>query len=295
MFYSSLTLRTSTHLCEAISGRYLHTPLPPHSAQRRFKSTRPQLIFFGSDSFSCVVLKEIIARRELWDELHVVTPPIARKGRGLKNVYRGAQVDKISSSSGVQPEFKPSPELGCTSFKLADHSEWHVTECYERHLIKQFPASHCLNIHPSHLPLYRGPAPIQWQLANQINPVGVTIQDLSPDGFDLGDILAQQSAPLPPNTAYALAESFLGRIGGSLMCKVLQNLPFLIKTSEKQDSRNATKARKILQTDLAIGSDWDLSKVKSRYLGMGHQVREYTFLESLISKKHLEHQHKNTY
>ncbi|KAH9823822.1 formyl transferase [Melampsora americana] len=273
MFRSTLTFRNSTQLSQTISLRSLHASPLPLTAHRRFKSTLPHLIFFGSDSFSCVVLKEIIARRELWDELHVVTPPIARKGRGLKNVYRGAQGYRICL------EFKPSSELGCTITENSDHTNRIlITASFPyfipKSLINQFPTSHCLNLHPSQLPLYRGPAPIQWQLAHQINPSGVTIQDLSPDGFDLGDILVQQSVPLPPNTSYALAESFLGRLGGNLMCQVLQNLPDLIKTSKKQNSKNATKSRKILQTDLSIGSGWDLLKVKSRYLAMGHQVRK---------------------
>ncbi|KAG0140387.1 hypothetical protein CROQUDRAFT_53322 [Cronartium quercuum f. sp. fusiforme G11] len=232
----------------------------------------PKILFLGSDSFSCAVLKELIARRELWDEIHVVTPPITRKGRGLKNVHRGMSTDPTQKSTRVSIERRQEPPsaMGCTS--LLGSAQPSFPYFVPKELINQFPPSHCLNLHPSNLPLYRGPAPIQWQLADRVDRLGVTIQDLSPHGFDLGDVLAQQAVPLPPNTSYVIAESLLALIGATLMCKVLKNLPEVIETAQKQDPQMATKARKISQSDLTVRQDWNLAILKTRYLGMGHQV-----------------------
>ena len=59
-------------------------------------------------------------------------------------------------------------------------------------IIDLFPPRHAINIHPSLLPEYRGPAPIQWAIANGETETGITILELSKDKFDRGDILMQE-------------------------------------------------------------------------------------------------------
>lgn len=53
-----------------------------------------------------------------------------------------------------------------------------------------------LNIHPSLLPKFRGPAPLHHALLNDDQATGVSLQTLHPTEFDRGDIL-KQSEPLP--------------------------------------------------------------------------------------------------
>jgi len=50
--------------------------------------------------------------------------------------------------------------------------------------------THCLNIHPSLLPEYRGPEPIFWGLLDKKTTFGVTVHQID-DGVDTGDIIAQ--------------------------------------------------------------------------------------------------------
>lgn len=52
------------------------------------------------------------------------------------------------------------------------------------------PRKAALNLHPSLLPEFRGPNPIEQQLAQQANRFGVTLHLLN-DTFDQGDIIAQ--------------------------------------------------------------------------------------------------------
>jgi methionyl-tRNA formyltransferase len=48
-----------------------------------------------------------------------------------------------------------------------------------------------VNVHPSILPQYRGPCPIHHALINNDHHTGVTLQTLSPKGFDMGIIFKQ--------------------------------------------------------------------------------------------------------
>jgi methionyl-tRNA formyltransferase len=54
-----------------------------------------------------------------------------------------------------------------------------------------------LNVHPSALPRYRGPAPLLWAIRNGDPTIGVTVHRMD-DGLDTGPILAQRDdVPLP--------------------------------------------------------------------------------------------------
>jgi len=54
----------------------------------------------------------------------------------------------------------------------------------------------CWNLHPSLLPLYRGPSPLYWQIRYKEAKTGLTLHQVS-SGIDAGDIVAQIPLPLP--------------------------------------------------------------------------------------------------
>ena len=60
------------------------------------------------------------------------------------------------------------------------------------------PAHGWLNIHPSLLPLYRGPEPIYWTIADGAPEAGITLHRAAPR-FDAGPILAQRTITVSPD------------------------------------------------------------------------------------------------
>lgn len=62
-------------------------------------------------------------------------------------------------------------------------------------ILRLFQKGHRLNVHPSLLPLYRGPAPIQHAIADGANMTGVSISTINSFkyGVDTGDIWATRS------------------------------------------------------------------------------------------------------
>jgi len=80
-----------------------------------------------------------------------------------------------------------------------------------------------LNVHPSLLPAYRGPAPLFWQFRHGVDPVGVTVHWLD-EGLDTGDLAAQASLHLPEGISGPEAEVRCGRLGASLLGQVLAEL-----------------------------------------------------------------------
>jgi methionyl-tRNA formyltransferase len=62
--------------------------------------------------------------------------------------------------------------------------------------VLSWPRLGCLNLHPSLLPAYRGPAPLFWLFRNGERQTGVTIHIMDPE-IDSGDILLQEAFVLP--------------------------------------------------------------------------------------------------
>jgi methionyl-tRNA formyltransferase len=91
----------------------------------------------------------------------------------------------------------------------------------------------CINLHPSLLPSYRGPRPINAQIRDRQSFMGVTAHLLD-DSFDTGDILMQIGCPMRWDTSEAQAESLLGSLAANLLIDTLHDWEHL--TPIKQNS-----------------------------------------------------------
>ena len=80
-----------------------------------------------------------------------------------------------------------------------------------------------INLHPSLLPLHRGPVPTIWALAEETPRFGVTIHRLVPR-IDAGGILARRAVPLPAGTTASAAARALHLAGVPLLAEVLAAL-----------------------------------------------------------------------
>ena len=111
-----------------------------------------------------------------------------------------------------------------------------------------------LNIHPSLLPLLRGPSPIQSALFYGDRATGVTII-LMDDEMDHGPILAQQTTTIVAEDDFSTLHERLAHIGARLMIKTLAlyNQGALAPTPQQHDQ--ATYTKKITRNDGRI--DWN--------------------------------------
>lgn len=78
-----------------------------------------------------------------------------------------------------------------------------------------------LNVHPSQLPAYRGPAPLFWQLRDGIHPLHVTVHWMD-TGWDTGDLASQAAFNLPDGAGGATIDQHAAEVGGALLVNVLQ-------------------------------------------------------------------------
>uniref|UniRef100_F6U0S0 Methionyl-tRNA formyltransferase, mitochondrial n=1 Tax=Xenopus tropicalis TaxID=8364 RepID=F6U0S0_XENTR len=110
-------------------------------------------------------------------------------------------------------------------------------------MLNQF--SGILNVHPSCLPRWRGPAPIIHTVLNGDEKTGVTIMQIRPKRFDVGPIVKQEEYPVPPRCTAKELEGVMSKNGAEMLISVLKNLPQCLEHTTEQPTEGVTFAPKI--------------------------------------------------
>jgi methionyl-tRNA formyltransferase len=87
----------------------------------------------------------------------------------------------------------------------------------------QLPPHGCLNLHPSLLPAYRGPAPLYWQAHFGERRTGLTLHFLD-TGLDTGDIVWQVAFDWPEGRTLAEIEQRCAWEGARLLTEAVRRL-----------------------------------------------------------------------
>jgi len=152
-----------------------------------------------------------------------------------------------------------------------------------------------VNIHPSLLPKYRGPSPIQAAILNRDSVTGVTVQTLALE-MDQGDILAVEKIELSGReTAGSLGE-LAAQKAARLLIQVLTKIKDGTVTKTAQNHEEASYCKLITRDDCLI--DWTLSaaqiEAEIRAFDQGplcrtiHKGRELYILKADIFKGQAE-------
>jgi methionyl-tRNA formyltransferase len=215
------------------------------------------LVFFGTSEFSAIILDEL-KKANILPSL-VVTAPDKPKGRGLiltpPPVKIWAEKENISV---LQPEKLSDPAF--LNALRSTHYDLFVVASYGKiipKIILNIPRRGTLNVHPSLLPLLRGPSPIQSALLSDQKDTGVTIMLLDEE-MDHGPIVAKEKVsletwPLP----YPELEKILGERGGALLAKTVSLWLEESITAIPQEHEKATYTKKIEKSDGEIDPEGD--------------------------------------
>lgn len=178
------------------------------------------LVFFGTPEFAVPSLAALITAG--YDIRAVITEPPTEQGRGKK--IQPHPIDVWASAHGL-PVWRPEKlqdenflnslrMLNCPIFVLA---------AYGRILplsVLNIPAQGVVNVHPSLLPLYRGPAPIVAALRNGDAETGVSIMLLD-QGMDTGPLLSQTHVPINSDDTAKTLSDRLSVLGAELLTKTI--------------------------------------------------------------------------
>lgn len=180
-----------------------------------------RVVFMGTPEFAVPSLEAVVKSGH--DVVLVVTQPDKPSGRGLK--LKPPPI-KIAAQKLGLPVFQPEKLNVPESLQVIErsHPDVLVVVAYGRILKEQcltIPPKGCINVHPSLLPKYRGPAPVQHALLNGDEVTGVTTMFMDV-GMDTGDIILQREVPIDPeDTAGTLSEK-LATVAADLLIETLK-------------------------------------------------------------------------
>lgn len=122
----------------------------------------------------------------------------------------------------------------------------------------QFPQGG-INLHPSLLPKYRGPSPINAAILAGEDTTGISIQVLAP-GMDEGDILAQERILLSGNETAGSLSKICSEIGARMLLTAVNIMEAGLARPQAQDGALATYCSLIHKDDGLI--DWTHSALE---------------------------------
>jgi len=221
-------------------------PLPTHRPTHGWK-----VLFFGTDDVSLATLRALHTDRDLVASIEVVCPPDSQKGGQVK---RYAQQHQL-------PFHQPTD---LSHFQVPAEAEVAVVASYGRlipeQIIRALPYGG-LNMHPSLLPFYRGPAPLLRQLENGDQVGGISIIELHPFRFDLGRIYLQWMFRMSDTIRGAEFAEAASQHGAHAIWKVLRDYNVYRAQIESQGkpSELLTCKESIPELPTCLGDLWSSS------------------------------------
>jgi methionyl-tRNA formyltransferase len=173
----------------------------------------------GSPEFAVPILERLAASYSVFG---VVTQPDRPAGRGSR--LRPPAI-KVTAQELDLPVFQPRTLR--TSDALERLQAWDpdliVVAAFGQILpssILDLPPRHCLNVHASLLPRWRGAAPIAAAIMAGDEVTGVTIMQMD-EGLDTGPILSQREEIIRPDDTTDSLEERLSLLGAELLLDTL--------------------------------------------------------------------------
>lgn len=212
-------------------------------------NTSAKIIFFGTEDFSLAALTGLIEAG--YDIAAVVTKPDSKKGRGQRLV---APAVKVLATRHNIPVWQPIKLLDITEDIAKLRPVTGVLVSYGKIIPKpviDLFTPGIINLHPSLLPKYRGPSPIESAIKNGDAITGVSIMSLSPK-MDAGPVYIAKEHPLTGAETRPELYQTLAAEGTDLL---LEHLPAIINgrlTPTPQNEAAATYCQLLQKTDALL-------------------------------------------
>jgi len=216
-----------------------------------------KIIFMGTPNFACPTLQKLLDDPNF--EIVAVysrEPQIAGRGHKLTN----SPIHELSLQHGLRvitPKTLRNPKIQQEFSEL--NADAAVVVAYGLILPQEILDATkfgCINLHPSLLPRWRGPSPIQYTFFGGDEEIGVTIIKMDA-GIDSGDIILQQKFLLQKSDNYGNLAPKLTELGANMIIESLKNLRDGKAVFTKQNQAFATFSKKLKKEESRI--DWNLT------------------------------------
>jgi len=218
-----------------------------------------KIIFIGAARFAVPTLGKLIDRG--YQTPLIITQPDRPAGREKKIVF--SPLKQFALKQGLKISQPEKIAAGAEEIKKIN-PDLIIVASYGQLIpqkIIELPRFKAVNIHPSLLPKYRGPSPIQTAILNGDKKTGVTLM-LMDEKLDHGPIIGQKEILIGQDDDYPALEKKLARLSADFAVKTLPAyLDGKIKPKPQDESR-AAYTEILTRQDGKI--DWSESAEKIR-------------------------------
>ena len=245
-----------------------------------------KIIFAGTPQLSCASLEALwrLEQQKIIQISAVLTQPDRPTGR--KRIVQPGPVKQKALELGCAPILSPERlDLPLREQIRELRPDLLVVFAYgkifRQKFLDIFPLGG-INLHPSALPEWRGPSPMEAQLLSGAQKLGISVQRLALE-MDAGDLLEQQSFPLPKGADYFAAAEIAAHQGAVLLQAACQRIASegtsYLETARPQNHEKASYCQKIRKEDGQI--DWQrsaaqISRQCAAYAAWPHTYSFYT-------------------
>lgn len=210
-----------------------------------------RVLFAGTPSFAVPSLEKLA---ESFDVVAVLTNPDAPSGRGRR--LSPSPVKARALELGLNVLTPERLDASARDMVSALRPDILAVVAYGRifgpKFLSLFPLGG-VNVHPSLLPLYRGPAPIPFAILNRDAETGISVQKLALK-MDSGDIILQERKRLDFTETSASLTEWASKRGAELLVQALSLIEDGKAVFTPQDEDKATYCRLLSKEDGLI--DW---------------------------------------
>jgi len=148
-----------------------------------------------------------------------------------------------------------------------------------------------INVHPSLLPKYRGPTPIQAAIINRDTVTGITVQTLAPE-MDSGDIFAQEHLQLTGAETTGVLGEIMAQKAAVILPALLKNIASGTVQPTPQNHSEASYCSLITRADGLIGWNRSAAEIEARIRAFNpwplswtiHNGRELLILKAAVKQ-----------
>lgn len=220
-----------------------------------------RIVFMGTPAFAATILEDLAAQ---YNVVAAYTRPDAVRGRG-KNLV-ASPVKETAERLGIEVCQPTTFKNAETIAQLEAYKpDFIVVAAYGMILprdVLECPTYHCLNVHASLLPRWRGAAPIEHAIIAGDEETGVCIMRME-EGLDTGPYCVCRTLPVGDKTSEQLSDE-LANLGSQALLTAIMRLVHGAQRWVVQKETDATYAHKIGKGELDLDPALDAEMLARR-------------------------------
>ncbi|MEK9166490.1 MAG: methionyl-tRNA formyltransferase [Patescibacteria group bacterium] len=241
-----------------------------------------KIIFFGSSDFSLPHLGKVL--EEGYEIVAAVSVPPKPKGRA--GALASSPLAGLARKENI-PIFEPEKVRYIAEELSLLKPDIGIVASFGKIIppgLLSLPRLGMINVHPSLLPKWRGPSPIQSALLAGEKETGITIH-ITAEAVDAGGILAQEKTDIFPEESYKELERRLAELGARILIETLPRLAAGEIVPQAQSEKDATYSRRFHTEDGKIEWRELAEKIFNQIRALNPEPGTFAFVEDLHGTK----------